>query len=398
MTPDDLLEAWLSPPDARALLDARRAKRTFYRGPDARRLGTLTAMRTWEALDILAARVRPVCAWFETTDGVLQAAEVSPDVARKLYRAGMTFYVKDMPELEPVRDAVAGFWRVPTGDVTCDVFCNHPGAKSRAHFDAANLIAVQITGRKRWRIAPNHHAPDPNSGWATRDRTMARELRLYARGPMPERMPDDAEEFLLEPGALLYMPRGFWHETESDRESVSLHVSQAILPWADALLPVLRARLVREPAFRAEASSLWDPSRRADDEAALASLLGALAAHAAALAPGDVLPAPRPREGAPGVGEPFARRAMASFVLEARPAEGGASLVTVSVAEPGGGERRATVEMSASYLRACELFGGPSPPALSARDLAARVPGLSVDEALDLVNVLLDVGFLRRAP
>ncbi|HEU4405110.1 MAG TPA: cupin domain-containing protein [Polyangiaceae bacterium] len=397
MSPDEFSEAWLAPPDVRALLEAYRGKRTFFRGPDARRLAALTALRKWEALDILAGRTRDVCAWFETRDGVLTAAEVSPDVARKLYRAGMTFYAKAMAEVDPVRDAVARLWRLPPANVVCDVFCNHPGAKSRAHFDAANLITVQITGRKRWRIAPNRHAPDPNSGWAVNDRVMARELRLYARGPMPERMPDDAEEFVLEPGAMLYMPRGFWHETESDRESVSLHVSQAILPWADAVLPALRAKLVRDPAFRADASAIWDASRRPDAEAVLASLLGTLVAHAADLAPDDVLPTPRPREGAPGPDDQFTRRAAASFLVEARPSGADAGRVTFAVVEQGGPERRATVEMSASYLRACELFVGPSPPPLSARAIAARVPGLEVGEALALLSLLLEVGFLRPA-
>ena len=214
---------------------------------------------------------------------------------------------------------------------------------------------------------------------------------------MPERMPDDAEEFTLEPGAMLYVPRGYWHETDSDREAISLHVSQIILPWADAVLSALRAKLVRDPAWRADASTLWDATRRADDEAALASLLRSLITQAADLAPDDVLPTPRPRAGAARAGEAFVRRATANFVLEAGSGEGGASRVTFSAAEQGGTERRTTIEMSASYLRACGLFSGPTPPALSAEDLAARVPGLAADEAVTLINLLLDVGFLRPA-
>jgi 50S ribosomal protein L16 3-hydroxylase len=397
MGPEALLRAWLAPPDARAFLDAHREGRALFRAPDARRLGAFAALRRWDALDILDRRRGDVVAWFEARDGLLMTADVAPEVARKLYQAGMTFYVKGMPEVAPVCEAFARLLRLPAAGVACDVFCNQPGATSRAHFDAANVVTVQIKGRKRWRVAPNQNAPAPNEGWATGDRAMAHELRLYARGPMPERMPAGAEEYLLEPGAMLYVPRGYWHETESGEESISLHVAQATVPWAAALLAALRAKLARDPAFRADASALFDASRHDEAEAALGPLLGALVAHAQCLAPDDLLPAPPPLAAPPEPGERFARRVAAGFLVESGPGEGGTFRVAFAAADPGGAERRTTVEMSEPFLRACRLFTGPSPPELSARDVAARVPGLDLAEALELVALLLDVGFLRPA-
>ncbi|HEU4405111.1 MAG TPA: cupin domain-containing protein [Polyangiaceae bacterium] len=397
MSPTGYLETWLAPLGVAAFRDEFFARRSLYREGGPARLGALAALRKWDPLDIITSQRGDVLAWFMATDGRHMTAEIAPGAGAKLYQGGTTIYVKEPPELAPMRKAIARELALPEGNLQCNLFCNQPGARTRAHFDPVDTLTVQITGRKRWRIAPNRHAPDPTLAWATLDRAMRPELRLYAEGPLPDRMPEgEAEDYLLEPGAVLYVPRGYWHETESDEPSISLHVHHIPVPWADAVLVALRAKLLRDPAFRASAFTLWDPSRRRADEATLAGLLDALGRAARDLAPDDVLPTPRPRDGAPGPSERFARRALTGLLVEPGGDEGGARMVTFSAVEQGN-ERRTTVEMSASYLRACRLFAGPTPPALSAHDLAARVPGLEVDEALALLSLLLDVGFLRTA-
>jgi 50S ribosomal protein L16 3-hydroxylase len=396
MGQNEYLPTWLAPLDVGAFRDEFFSRRPLFREAGPERLGGLAELCSWDAVQLLGSRTRDVTAWFEAADGRHLTAEVAPEAARKLYQAGVTFYVKDMAELEPVRDSLARSLSVPRDNFQCNLFCNLPGATTRMHFDPVDTFTVQIKGRKRWRIAPNRNAPDPNIGWATLDRAMRAELRLYAQGPMPERMPDGAEEYLLEPGAMLYVPRGYWHETESDAESISVHIHHIVLPWVDAVLVALRSKLIRDPAWRATAATLWDPSRRPAAEAALEPLLASLGAAVAELAPGDVLPAPPRPPGPVRDDDRFRRRAMACFFVEAGPEGAKARHVTFSAVEQGT-ERRTTVEMSESYLAACRLFTGPTPPALGARDVAARVPGLDAAEARELVALLLDVGFLRPA-
>jgi 50S ribosomal protein L16 3-hydroxylase len=397
MSPTGFLESWLEPLDVETFRDEFFGRRSLYREGSPARLGPLASLRKWDAIDILTAQKGDVLAWFMTTDGRHMTAEVAPIAAAKLYQGGTTMYVKEPPELAPMRKSLARSLRLPEDNLQCNLFCNQPDAKTRAHFDPVDTLTVQITGRKRWRIAPNRHAPDPTLAWATLDRTMRAELRLYARGPMPDRMPEgEVEEYLLEPGAVLYVPRGYWHETESDEPSISLHVHNIPTPWVDAVLVALRGKLLRDPAFRASALTLWDPSRRAADEATLSRLLATLVRAAHDLAPDDVLPTPAPRAGAPGTEGRYARRALAAFLVEPPKVGEDAIFVTFSAAE-GGTERRSTVEMSESYVRACQLFEGPCSPTLSAREIAARVSGLELDEAVGLINVLLDVGFLRPA-
>ena len=81
---------------------------------------------------------------------------------------------------------------------------------------------MQLTGSKRWWIAPNPPAPQPTVAWAVGDRSVDPDFRQYAHDPLPVRRLPGAQEHRLTPGCdALDHPAGWWHETSSDEESVS---------------------------------------------------------------------------------------------------------------------------------------------------------------------------------
>ena len=168
------------------------------------------------------------------------------------------------------------------------------------------------------------------------------------------------------------------------------------VPWVDAVLVTLRAKLLRDPAWRAGAHDLWDASRRSHAAATADRLLDALAAAVDSLTADDVLatPAPAPRECA-RVPRSYAARAPVSArtsaderrllpgdLLRLRPMAGAAHDAGNVPTLPG---------------RLPVLCGPCGRGGLSARDLASLVPGLSVDEGLQLIRILLEVGFVRPA-
>jgi cupin superfamily protein len=399
-TPERLLESWLAPLDVETFRAEYLTKRALFREASAARLATALPLHSWGVAELLSNPRVKAWAWFQDEGGRHRTAEVPNDSALALYRGGMTLYLKHVPEMAPVARDVARSLGVPDHHVKYTVFCNQPGAKTRAHFDPVDTLAFQIKGEKRWRIAPNALAPQPTASWTTLDGSACdAEFWLYAHGDLPTCIPEGAEEYRLGPGAVLYVPRGYWHETESDEPSVSLHLHHVSLPWVDAVLVSLRALLLRDPAWREGALGLWGGARGGEGERDrdIERRLRALVEAAARLAPGDVLPSSAPAARAPLPDGPMLRRARAGFAVEASGADGAASKVTFVTADYGV-ERRTTVEMSLPHLRACRLFvespaGGP----LSARDLAARTPGLDADEARELVALLLEVGFLRPA-
>lgn len=211
-------------------------------------------------------------------------AEVSSDAALKLYRSGVTLYLKHVPEVVAVASDLARALDVPRDRIRYTIFCNQPGATTRAHFDPVDTMTLQIKGSKRWRVAPNVFAPDPMVSWTTLDGTEKyAELWLYAHDELPAAIPADREEYALKPGAMLNVPRGFWHETDSNEESMSLHLHLVHLPWVDVAMASLRSVLMRDAAWRKSPIELWDRDQAATNARELESLLSSLVEAASML-------------------------------------------------------------------------------------------------------------------
>jgi hypothetical protein len=60
----------------------------------------------------------------------------------------------------------------------------------------------------------------------------------------------DLRNVVLEPGDLLYLPPGTWHETEAREDSVAISVSPPRMPIAAVVLETVRAALERVDDFR----------------------------------------------------------------------------------------------------------------------------------------------------
>ncbi len=290
----EAFERWLAPLELEAFRSEYLSKRLLFCEAAQGRLDTVASVRSWDVADLLRSpRVRPF-AWFQGLDGRHQVTEIDRDAALKLHSAGVTLYLKHVPEAAMLARDVARSLCVPEERIRSTVFCNQPGAVTRAHFDPVDTITLQLTGSKRWRVAANTFAPDPMMSWTTLDGSATfAELWLYAHDALPGSMPADAVEHVLEPGAFLNVPRGFWHETVSSEASISLHVHHVPLPWIDLALRSLREVLQRDPAWREAPPGLWDPDRAVVNRHALEPLLQSLVRAASELPRTFAAAAPR---------------------------------------------------------------------------------------------------------
>jgi ribosomal protein L16 Arg81 hydroxylase len=129
------------------------------------------------------------------------------------------------------------------------------GGALKLHFDAEDIVVLQVAGSKRWRI---HHA------------TVAHPVRGMAKPSPPSGAPVVDE--VLYPGDLLYVPGGQWHHCENG-PGRSLHLSILIYPPnARHLLTTLATRWLSDPIFR-------QPLTRQGNAAELAAQEAALKAH-----------------------------------------------------------------------------------------------------------------------
>jgi hypothetical protein len=130
------------------------------------------------------------------------------------------------------------------------IYVTPRGAGNSPHFDANANFVVQIRGTKRWRLAPNTHVPDPTDRWAMNEGPLPAELQGYALTPLPTGMPADAEQIDLKPGSVLFVPRGYWHSTEADEDTLALNFTFGQPTWADVVLGALREKLLKDRTWR----------------------------------------------------------------------------------------------------------------------------------------------------
>jgi ribosomal protein L16 Arg81 hydroxylase len=105
----------------------------------------------------------------------------------------------------------------------------------RRYGGCVDVFVLQISGTKRWRLY--------DGGFA-----LALPEYPCRRGTKPGRI---AEEFDLEPGDLIYIPRGVVHSATA-RRTASLHLTVGIhaIPWATVLAGVLASEVKRNRRLR----------------------------------------------------------------------------------------------------------------------------------------------------
>lgn len=114
-----------------------------------------------------------------------------------------------------------------------------PGGNSQGfkpHFDNHDVLVLQVTGTKSWKI---YDTPEvlPHRGHTF-------DPERYPAGPI-------TQEFVLNAGDMLYIPRGVMHDAAST-DQLSLHITVGVMSksWTDFLLEAVSAASLTDPAFR----------------------------------------------------------------------------------------------------------------------------------------------------
>lgn len=98
------------------------------------------------------------------------------------------------------------------------------------HFDDVDVFVLQLEGRKRWQV----YKPLPGSILP----------RASSRDFSPHEIGSPILEVVLEPGDLLYLPRGTIHQAQSLPDHHSLHLTVSANQrntWIDFLMPAVES-------------------------------------------------------------------------------------------------------------------------------------------------------------
>jgi hypothetical protein len=250
-------------------------------------------------VDALAARYR---GWIRFTNGRKYQQMVAIDQVHggSLYRMGLTVqfeniapYVQQAPAELARLEAELG---INPGAAQASVFCSPLAEGLSVHFDSQDLFSVQLAGVKRFHYAPVDEIPCP-SGTQFVPRTEAFD-DLYPQAgegfPEPARVGFATVE--MAPGSVLFIPRGTWHHTESQGESVSVSIALGAPSAAECVLEQLRMLMLQDPAWRRPLYGGWGGgAMREDAKSQAARLLAALPGLTRALGVEDLMASLVPR-------------------------------------------------------------------------------------------------------
>jgi 50S ribosomal protein L16 3-hydroxylase len=188
--------------------------------------------------------------------------------ARKLFANKMALLFNNAHTLSPVLtewlQVIAKDLGLPASTHgRCMLYATPDGKGTSAHFDQNINFVVQLHGIKKWWLAANEHVENPTQRF-TIGQPMDPELASYVSGPMPSEMPSDRQEFVLKPGSMLFVPRGYWHSTEASGEALALNFTYSQPTWADLMTMALKSRLLLSPEWRdlADGVTSEDADRR----------------------------------------------------------------------------------------------------------------------------------------
>jgi ribosomal protein L16 Arg81 hydroxylase len=183
---------------------------------------------------------------------------IRPDQARELCANGATICVSQMElRLPPLARFVAAIKRQLgyIGRVGFNAYLSPAHVGFNWHFDARIASTLQIEGTKRWRFSNRAAVEWPRANGVLRSDGTGRYSDARAGGEAWERLPPfdekDTTEVLLEPGDLLVLPAGTWHDACGGAEgSLALNLSFTPVAYTAILGNLLDAAMRSDSGWR----------------------------------------------------------------------------------------------------------------------------------------------------
>ena len=162
------------------------------------------------------------------------------DVA-KLYQYFADGATIILPQLHTRVPALAGFCRALEREFSSrfqtNIYMTPGNAQGfRPHYDTHDVFVLQIAGSKNWQIF---------------ETPVELPLKGQHFDSSVHPLGEVTQSFTLNPGDLLYIPRGLVHDATSNDE-ISLHITTGVMAnsWTDLMLDALSAVALKDPAFR----------------------------------------------------------------------------------------------------------------------------------------------------
>jgi len=165
---------------------------------------------------------------------------VDPIRVARLFAAGGTIIINNLDQYSPrVRALVSQLEAELRVHAQANLYLTPGGAQGfAAHYDSHDVILVQVIGQKQWRLY---------------DSPKGLPMRGERFDPAATKPGERTAELLLQPGGVLYIPRGLMHDAVAVDDGPSMHVTIGLhaFRWSEVLLEALAAQAIVDPDLRA---------------------------------------------------------------------------------------------------------------------------------------------------
>lgn len=188
--------------------------------------------------------------------------------AREAWERGAALRLTPFEEYSPAAAAlkreVAEVFAIPPRSIRVNAFYMQDGRGLPRHFDGREVFNVQLAGTRTWTIEPNRAVDYPDVPMLPGCPQVGDDLLAPIwKEPPAASFGQAAESFDMEPGSVVFLPRGLWHQTSSRGDSVSLSIGCQTPTRYNLLVRALAAEARRDAYFRAPPSARSAPPSRA---------------------------------------------------------------------------------------------------------------------------------------
>jgi Cupin superfamily protein len=175
--------------------------------------------------------------------------------AANLRQLGLTVYLRD---IAPYAAGGHTFLReletelgIAQGSARLTAFSSPHDDGVACHYDAEEVISVQMEGSKTFYVAPMAEIPQPYGSQFGPRMAASEDMYAQTREAFPDASRATFDAIRMTPGSVLFLPRGTWHRTEATEDSYSISIVLRPPTLLETLQQQLQGLLLQESAWRA---------------------------------------------------------------------------------------------------------------------------------------------------
>ena len=179
---------------------------------------------------------------------------INDDYATQAVEDGFTLYMDDLTPLIPEATAflhqLESELGMPRGIARIGAFVSPPGNGAPCHFDVTEVISVRLVGHKQFNIAPLEQIRYPYGMQYSPSTMPFDDLYPQMNSAAPDYTQQNFTSITMQPGSVLYMPRGTWHNTLANERSLAVSIILQPPTQLDSLLEQLTSTLLQDKNWR----------------------------------------------------------------------------------------------------------------------------------------------------